>query len=100
MNREFQYIHKGQGGLHKPTWSRHDGSHPITDAKADTEELMKNTTLQLISNMIIMMRQVKFKKTLREEEAIHAKALIQGTIVNQDQQGIHLTLKIGKQGSK
>ena len=49
---------------------------------------------------MIMMSQVKFKKTLREEEAIHAKALIQGTIVNQDQQGIHLTLKIEKQGSK
>ena len=99
MNKELQYIHKGQGGLHKPTWSRHDGNHPIMDAKAGKEELMKNTTLELISNMI-MMSQVKFKKTLREEEAIHAKALIQGTTVNQDQQGIHLTLKIEKQGSK
>ena len=47
-----------------------------------------------------MMSQVKFKKTLREEEAIHAKALIQGTVVSQDQYGMHLTLKTGKKGSK
>ena len=76
------------------------GDHPIMDGKAVREELMKNLTLELISNMIIMMSQVKFKKTLREEEVIHAKALIQGIIVNQDQQGIHLTPKIEKQGSK
>ena len=76
------------------------GDHPIMDGKAVREELMKNLTLELISNMIIMMSQVKFKKTLREEEAIHGKALIQGIIVNQDQQAIHLTPKIEKQGSK
>lgn len=45
---------------------------------------MKNITLELISNMIVMMSQVKFKKTLREEEAMHAKALIR-VIVSQDQ---------------
>lgn len=100
MNKELQYIHKGQEGLHKLTWSRHDGNHPIMDGKAVKEDLMKNVTLELVSNMIIMMNQVKFKKTLREEEAIHAKALIQGIIANQDQQGIHLTPKIEKQGSK
>lgn len=54
--------------------------HPIMEAKAVKEDLMKNITLELISNMIVMMSQVKFKKILREEEAMHAKALIQGTI--------------------
>lgn len=100
MNKELQFTHKDQGGLHKPTWSRQGGNHPIMEAKVVKEDLMKNITLELISNMIVMMSQVKFKKTLREEEAIHAKALIQGTVVSQDQYGMHLTLKTGKQGSK
>lgn len=43
-HEQLQYIHKGHGDLHKLTWSRHDGTHPIMDGKAAKEGLVKDIT--------------------------------------------------------
>lgn len=34
-------MNKGQEVLHKPTWSKQGGNHPIMEAKAVKEDLMK-----------------------------------------------------------